>query len=883
MKNNLCVGIVAHVDSGKTTLSEAMLYTAGNIRKLGRVDNKDAFLDTYALERARGITIFSKQAQLNYKDTSITLLDTPGHVDFSAEMERTLQVLDYAILVISCADGVQGHTQTLWRLLEKYDIPTFLFINKMDQNGTDKEKLLEELKNRLSDGCVDFTDDVSEDFYDALAMCDEDAMEVFLENGIIDEEYIRELIVDRKVFPCFFGSALRLTGVESFMDGYTKYMMCPSYTDDFGAKVYKISRDSSGNRLTHMKITGGSLKVRTVFGEEKINQIRIYSGEKYEAVNEVFAGQVCAVTGLSDTRPGQGLGAEAASEPPVLEAVLNYQIILPQGVDAAVMLPKLRIIEEENPELHIVWNEQLQEIQAQLMGEVQVEILQNLIEDRFDVHVEFGTGNIVYKETITDIVEGVGHYEPLRHYAEVHLILEPLPLGSGLVFDTCCSEDDLDKNWQRLIFTHLMEKEYKGVLAGCPITDMKITLSAGRAHIKHTEGGDFRQSTYRAVRNGLMQANSVLLEPYYDFRLEVPTVYIGRAMTDIEKMQGTFGTPDQMGDMAILTGSAPVATMRNYPQEVIAYSRGEGRIFCDFKGYAPCHNTEEVLESIGYDALADVDDSAGSVFCHHGAGVYVPWDEVPNYMHVESTLKDYLGKKTVENTEDFVDNYVPQKEEVWIDIEEIDSILERTFYANRGRNTKKKWTKTRRREVSVPSTRVYKAPSVLEEYMLVDGYNIIYDWEELRSHVKDNLDGARGVLMDILCNYQAIRKIHLMVVFDAYKVKGNVTTVSDYKNIKVVYTKEAETADQYIEKFAHENAKKYRITVATSDGLEQVIIRSQGCALLSARDLKEEIELASKNLKETFIENKPQEKIRLADLISEDALKMMQEAAKENT
>ena len=864
-KNGICVGLLAHVDAGKTTLSEALLYQSGRIRKIGRVDNGDAYLDTFDLERARGITIFSKQAVFPLGQRQVTLLDTPGHVDFSAEMERTLQVLDYAILVISGADGVQGHTQTLWRLLKKYGIPVFLFINKMDQDGTDKAALLAELKARLDDGCVDFTDTGTEAFYEEIAVGDEAALEEFLETGIVSGERICQMIAGRKVFPCYFGSALKLTGIETFMQGMDKYMLTPEYPLEFGAKVFKIARDDQGNRLTYLKISGGTLKVKSVIGDEpseKVNQIRIYSGEKFEVVNEVTAGGVCAVTGLSATRPGQGLGISEASSAPILTPVLTYQIILPEGCDPAMILPKLGQLEDEDPQLHIVWDEKLREIQAQIMGEVQVEILKSLIEQRFGIQVSFGTGNIVYKETIANTVEGVGHFEPLRHYAEVHLILEPGEPGSGLVFQSRCSEDVLDRNWQRLILTHLEEKEHVGVLAGFPITDMRIILASGRAHLKHTEGGDFRQATYRAVRQGLMQAQSVLLEPYYDFRLEIPDKMLGRALSDMDRLCADFEPPKLDGEMAVLCGSAPVATMRDYPREVIAYSRGMGHLNCSFKGYEKCHNTEEVIDAIGYAAERDLDNPTGSVFCAHGAGFNVSWDQVPAYMHLESALKyfveaDEMGTQAVDEAQDIGNAY---EDEVWIDTEEIDTILERTFYSNRrSKSTPRPGIRRRvTREFSAPVTRSYRPPEGAEKYLLVDGYNIIFAWDELKDMVRDNIDGARWRLMDILCNYQAIRKCHLIVVFDAYKVAGNVTSVSEYKNIHVVYTKEAETADQYIEKFAHENARKYQVTVATSDGLEQMIIRSKGCGLLSAREFYDEVQQAGELIQKEYLDQQPE-------------------------
>lgn len=869
-KKHICIGILAHVDAGKTTLSEGILYISGNIRKMGRVDNGDAFFDTYALERARGITIFSKQAEVAFDKMEMTLLDTPGHVDFSAEMERTLQVLDYAILVISGADGVQGHTKTLWNLLKKYQIPVFLFVNKMDQNGTDKESLLLELKERLDDGCIDFTDTKDESFFENIAMTDERLLENFLEEGSIGEKEICKVIAERKVFPCYFGSALKLQGIEEFLHGIETYTSIPKYGKEFGAKVYKISRDAQGNRLTHIKVTGGSLRVKDVVSkDEKVNQIRIYSGEKFITVNEAEAGTICAVTGLSETKPGEGLGCEHTGFEPVLEPVLTYQMILPEEVSAATMLPKLRQLEEEEPELHIVWKEDLQEIQVQMMGEVQTEILKSLILERFGVNVEFGTGNIVYKETIQNTVEGVGHFEPLRHYAEVHLILEPGERGTGMVFDVKCSEDLLDKNWQRLILTHLMEKEHQGVLTGSDLTDMKITLAAGRAHQKHTEGGDFRQATYRAVRQGLMQAECVLLEPYYAFRLEVPQQMVGRAMTDIEKMHGTFETPQSEGELSVLEGSAPAACMQDYQREVIAYTKGNGRLFCSLKGYEPCHNAEEVIKASGYDADRDTKNPSGSVFCSHGSGYNVSWDHVKEHMHIESVL---TAPKQEESEQDILAQRRAYIEEEWIDTDEIDQILEQTFYANQHNKSKWKKKKVQRRAEDYHAAAVKSSikRDSSKKYLLVDGYNIIYAWEDLKELADVNIDAARGKLMDLLCNYQGIKKSELIVVFDAYRVKGHDTEVMDYHNIHVVYTKEAETADQYIEKFAHEHGRKYDVTVATSDGLEQIIIRGQGCRLLSARELKKDMEEAQKQLREEYLDKQENQRRYLLDDLTEE-------------
>lgn len=867
----LVIGILAHVDAGKTTLSEGLLYESGSIRNMGRVDNKDAFLDTHEIERNRGITIFSKQAVFKFQDMEVTLLDTPGHVDFSAEMERTLQVLDYAVLVISGADGVQGHTQTLWRLLEKYKIPVFLFINKMDQAGTDKEQLLTELKKRLSEGCVDFSRECGEEFYEDIAVCDEGLLNSYLDNGMISSEEIAEKTAERKVFPCYFGSALKADGVRGFLQGMAVYTRPMVYPREFGAKVFKISRDEQGSRLTHLKVTGGVLKVRSALvlepKEEKVNQIRIYSGEKYQTADEAQAGTVCAVTGLAGTRPGDGFGIEDTGYEPALEPVLTYQIILPEGISPSVMLPKLRQLQEEEPELHILWNEELQEIQVQIMGEVQLEILKSLIAERFDVEVQFGAGNIVYKETIRNIVEGVGHFEPLRHYAEVHLLMEPLEPGSGLQFDTQCSEDMLDKNWQRLILTHLQEKAHPGVLTGSSVTDMKITLAAGRAHLKHTEGGDFRQATYRAVRQGLKQAESVLLEPYYGFRLEVPRQMVGRAMSDIERMSGNFETPQTEGELSVLTGSAPVSEMGGYQKEVAAYTKGRGRLFCALKGYGPCHNAEKVIKETGYDSERDTENPTGSVFCAHGAGFTVSWDKVRDYMHVDSQLR--TGEQETAEVDTVHSSCT---EEEWIDTEEVDRILEQTYFANRKKKSgwsRKKLERTAE-DYKSSAARAAVKKKTGEKYLLVDGYNIIFAWEELRELAEANIDAARDKLLDIMSNYQGIKKCRLIVVFDAYRVAGHDTEILDCHNIHVVYTKEAETADQYIEKFAHEHGRKYDVTVATSDGLEQIIIRGQGCALLSARELLAEVNLASQTLREEFLEKQKTDRSYLLDSLSEE-------------
>ncbi|GAB6180394.1 TetM/TetW/TetO/TetS family tetracycline resistance ribosomal protection protein [Desulfotomaculum defluvii] len=873
----LVIGLLAHVDAGKTTLSESMLYLSGKIGKLGRVDNKDAYLDTYELERARGITIFSKQAIFEIGETQITLLDTPGHVDFSAEMERTLQVLDYAILVISGADGVQGHTKTLWRLLELYQIPVFLFVNKMDQNSTDKDSLIKAMKSQLDDGCIEFGQVITEGFFDQLAMCDEIMLEAYLDTGHIETEQIKKAVSERKVFPCFFGSALKLEGVEPFMQGIVKYTTLPSYPAEFGAKIFKIARDEQGTRLTYMKLTGGRLKVKDVLTngiwKEKVNQIRIYSGQKFEVVNEIEAGSVCAVTGLSQTRPGEGLGIKEASATPILEPVLSYQIILPAGCDPRAMLPKLRLIEEEQPELHIVWDEQLQEIKVQIMGEVQIEILQSLIQSYFGVEVAFDAGRIVYKETITNVVEGVGHFEPLRHYAEVHLLLEPGEPGSGLQFGVACSEDLLGKNWQRLVLTHLEEKAHKGVLTGSAITDMKITLVSGRAHNKHTEGGDFREATYRAVRQGLKEAESILLEPYYAFQLELPEKMVGRAMADIEKMHGTCVLSQTDGEMAVLVGSAPVVTMRNYQKEVVAYTKGLSRLFCSLKGYEPCHNPEEVIERIGYDSEKDLENPTGSVFCAQGTGFLVAWHEVKDYMHVESYLQ-----KEVDLSGETVRNQAPYTKDRFISLDEIDQIINNTFYANQGKKSAWKRRKTARESYYESTFSASREKESKEEYLLVDGYNIIHDWPELKELADENMDSARMKLLDSLSNYQGIRKCQVIVVFDAYRVQGHIEEVIDYHNIHMVFTREAQTADQYIERFAHDNQKKYHITVATSDGLQQLIIRGAGCALLSARELKMEIDEANERVSQEI--QRRREHHYLIDALPQEAKQQMKELMK---
>ena len=870
------IGILAHVDAGKTTLSERILYLTGRIRKMGRVDTRDTHLDTYELERSRGITIFSKQAVFPLGDWSVTLLDTPGHVDFSAEMERTLQVLDYAILLISGADGIQGHTETLWRLLKRYEIPCFLFINKMDQEGTDAQALLKEIQKRLDENCVDFGQK-KEELWESLATCEEKLLEEYLEQGKIEDDSICLRIAERKVFPCWFGSALKGEGVEELLAGIARLICSPGFPEKPGMKVFKISRDEQGNRLTHMKLTGGRLQVKdSLPGEsaEKINQIRIYSGARYETVKEAEAGMVCAVTGPMATYPGQGLGIARESGLPVLEPVLSYRILLQEDCDIHGLLRNLRQLEEEEPQLHMVWREELQEIHVQVMGEVQIDILKSQIRERFGVDVEFGVGNIVYKETILRTAEGVGHFEPLRHYAEVHLLLEPAEPGSGLQFETSCSEDILDRNWQRLILSHLEEKLHRGVQIGAEITDMRITLVSGRAHQKHTEGGDFRQATYRAVRQGLREAGCRLLEPYYQFRLEVPAENVGRAMSDLERRYGSLEPLQMEGEAAVLTGSAPVVCLQDYQQEVIGYTRGRGRFSCVLKGYGPCHNEEEVVAAAGYDPEADLENPTGSVFCSHGAGFVVPWDQVKEYMHVEGIGRgqesDEINTAAEEAAGRTKNRFGNEPGSVWggpaqssqrQPFGEADKELEEIFIRTYGVSKKRQAFADGPRQVRYeakgkPESRDRglafpdKKQEPKEEYLLVDGYNIIYAWEELRELAGETIDGARHQLMDILCNYQAFRQCILIVVFDAYKVAGNTGHTMNYHNIHVVYTKEAETADQYIEKFACQMGKNAQVTVATSDGLEQLIIRGAGCLLMSAKDLKEDVERTEQLIRE---------------------------------
>ena len=851
----LVIGILAHVDSGKTTLSEALLYGTGTIRKLGRVDHKDAFLDTDALEKARGITIFSKQALFTAGDTDFTLLDTPGHVDFSTETERTLQVLDYAVLVISGTDGVQSHTETLWRLLRRYRIPTFVFVNKMDLPGPGREALLTQLNRRLGDGFVDFGAEQA-DRDEALALCDERLMETMLDRGILTDTDLIPAIARRHVFPCWFGSALKLQGVDALLEGLDRYTRPAPALEAFGAKVFKVSQDEQGNRLTWLRVTGGALKVKAqLTGEadgepwaEKANQLRLYSGAKFTLAECIGPGQVCAVTGLTKARPGEGLGAERDSDLPVLEPVLSYQVLLPEGADVHAALGKLHRLEEEEPQLHVVWNETLGEIHVQLMGEIQLEVLKSLLAERYGLEVSFGPGGILYKETITEAMEGVGHYEPLRHYAEVHLKLEPLPRGSGMQFAADCREEVLDKNWQRLVLTHLEEKQHLGVLIGAPLTDVKITLIAGRAHLKHTEGGDFRQATYRAVRQGLMMADQIhktqLLEPWYAFRLELPSDNVGRAMNDIQNMGGSFDPPETGadGDTTLLTGTAPASTMRSYPMEVVGYTRGRGHLTLTLDGYRLCHNAAEVIEAAGYEPEHDLDNPADSVFCAHGAGFVVPWEQVRSHMHVDS------GWGKTAKTEEAVQAR-PRRMAAYRATLEEDAELLKIFEQTYGpikRDPLAAFRPTQKRERPDFNAEQWE---IQPEYLLVDGYNIIFAWDELNALSKESLEAARHRLMDILCNYQGFKKCVLILVFDAYRVPGSPGSIEQYHNIHVVYTREAETADMFIERVTHEIGKGRRVRVATSDGMEQVIILGHGALRVSARMFHEEVQEAEKEIR----------------------------------
>ena len=831
------IGLLAHVDAGKTTLSEALLYCSGTRRNLGRVDHKDAFLDTHELERSRGITIFSKQARLETENRQVILVDTPGHVDFSAEAERTMPILDCAVLVISGTDGVQAHTVTLWKLLERYHVPVFLFVNKMDLPGTNREKILQELQSQLSPGCIDFCEE-EETIAESCAMCDEALLEAYLESGTVTPGNIQGLIQERKVFPCCFGSALKLQGVDRLLSVLDTYAPSCNYPAEFAARVYKITRDPQGNRLTWLKVTGGSLKVRSVLNyvnqkgepqDEKVLQLRLYSGEKFVSPEEISAGQIAAVTGLTATFAGQGLGAEPAGIAAALEPVMTYRVNLPKGSDPAVVLPKLRLLEEEDPQLHLLW--QSGQIHVQIMGKVQLEIFRSLVLQRFGLDVTLDDQRIFYKETIANTVEGVGHFEPLRHYAEVHLLLEPLPRGSGLVFDTVCSPDVLDMVYQKLIISHMEEKMHRGVLTGAPITDMKLTLLVGKAHLKHTEGGDMRQATYRAIRQGLMQAKSVLLEPWYDFTLTMPTESIGRAITDIRAMGGEFDSPEAVGGISTLKGIVPASELRDYADTLAAYTQGRGRLQLALHGYEPCHNQEEVVAELGYEPEADLENTPDSVFCAHGAGFTVKWHQVKDYMHLESGLKEKKAPEVITRN-------------VYADDKELQRIMEREF----GPQT----TTLYRPPVNQPATEKLSIKPLKQKYIIVDGYNIIFAWEETAELAKHDLDAARRRLCDILSSFAGFTKCRLVVVFDGYKQKGNPGEKSQFHNIQVVYTREGETGDAYIESLVHEIGSNYAVRVATSDGLVQLASLRSGVLRMSARELKEEVDAAHKEMGKHF-------------------------------
>ena len=884
MKKSI-VGILAHVDAGKTTLAESLLCACGVIERAGRVDHGDAFLDNGDMERKRGITIFSKQARIRWKDVDITLLDTPGHVDFSAEMERTLQVLDAAVLVIDGSDGVQGDVHTLWRLLKRYEVPVFLFVNKMDQPGTDPEKVLTELQKKLDSNITSVgkllqpgdNEGERETELEHAAMCSEALMEEYLETGELSAENISDTVAERKLFPCFFGSALKQWGITELLDGLNAYLPQPEYPEEFGARVYKIGRDNAGIRLSYLKVTGGSLRVKMPVGnsrsgageeiwEEKCDQLRLYNGGSYEAVDTVKAGEVCAVTGLTKTFAGQGLGYESENSTPILEPVLTYRLLLPPEVDPVVALGKLRQLEEEEPQLHVLWQEENREIHMQVMGQVQMEILKNILWERFGLEVEFDAGSIVYKETLAEPVEGIGHFEPLRHYAEVHLLLEPLERGSGVLFDTDCSEDLLDRNWQRLILTHLEEKEHVGVLTGSAITDIKITLIAGRAHQKHTEGGDFRQATYRAVRQGLKRARSILLEPCYEFRLEIPMENVGRAMTDLQNMGASFEQPMIEDNMASIKGRAPVSTMRGYQKEVISYTRGFGNLTCSFGGYIECHNAEEVIAAYDYDSEHDLMNPTGSVFCAHGAGFVVPWDQVPDYMHLEERgitgLPDLEEEQQMtgesgsftssqqEGTRISSAEYKKRQADYWKGEKELEEIFARTYGEVKRRLPSGQEYCRVHVSASEPVYRPAKPKKTEKEYLLVDGYNIIFAWDELKELSKINIDSARDRLKDILCNYQGYRKCTLILVFDAYRVKGHREEITKYHNIHVVYTKENETGDLYIEKLANSIGTNYRVRVATSDALIQLSALRSGVLRISAREFEREVQDVQRQIRE---------------------------------
>ena len=858
--NNIVLGILAHVDAGKTTLSEAMLYLSGKLKKLGRVDHRDSFLDNNSLERARGITIFSKQAVMQLGEMTVTLLDTPGHVDFSAEAERSLQVLDYAVLVISGTDGVQAHTETLWKLLERYNVPVLIFVTKMDLPGCDRQEIMDGLRTRLSERCVDFSAE-GEALFESAAMCSEEAMDEYIETGSIGAERLRDMLRRREIFPCCFGSGLRTEGVAEFLNTLELYARPGDYSEDFSARVYKIARDAQGNRMTFMKVTGGTLRVRSLMKyadrdgnafEEKISQLRIYSGAKYDTAETVLPGQICAALGLTETYPGQGLGAAGDFAEPLLEPVMSYRVILPPQSDPAVLLPKLMQLDQEDPQLHIVWNERTREISVQLMGRVQAEIFRSLVKERFDTDITLDTGRIMYRETIKDTVEGVGHFEPLRHYAEVHLLLEPLPRGSGIELSSSCPEDELDRSWQRLILTHLVEKQHIGVLTGSPVTDIRFTLAAGRAHIKHTEGGDFRQATYRAVRQGLMQAESVLLEPWYSFVLEVPAEQIGRAISDVRAMNGEIDSPEDAGGMMRLEGAAPVAGMNEYMQELLAYTHGRGRLSLTPGGYRPCREQQKMVDAIGYEPERDTDNPADSVFCSHGAGVNIPWDQVKDYMHLESCLKP-----PVEETAPIA---APRYRSLSIDDRELEAIMEREF------------GKIKRPQYSARQVNAAASEPVFEkkpEFIIVDGYNLIFAWDELKKLAADRLDLARGRLMDMLSNYCGFTKAKLVLVFDGFRTPGNPGSREDYHNINVAFTKDGETGDAYIERLADEIGKNYSVRVVTSDNLIRLSALRSGVLRCSSGEFKNEVEWVLGQIDAVLKKsNESAHKTRIADKIN---------------
>ncbi|MCF0229497.1 MAG: TetM/TetW/TetO/TetS family tetracycline resistance ribosomal protection protein [Parasporobacterium sp.] len=897
----ITIGIIAHVDSGKTTLSEAMLYLSGAIRKYGRVDKGESFLDNDEMERRRGITIYSKQARFTYGSTEFVLIDTPGHADFSAEMERSLQVLDYAVLLISASDGIKGQTETLWKMLAEYELPAFVFFNKMDQDGADRVVLFNSFKKSFTSDLVDFTAGKKEDIYDAAAMCSEEAMECYLETGEIPVEMMQQLILDRKMFPCFFGHALEreiqpdnpfrrpaaaektmgTRGVKELLDALDSYTLMPDYPEEFGARAYKILRENDGSRLTFVKITGGRLKNKTVLpdgdGQSKINQIRYYSGSRFSTKETAEAGDICALAGLKESFAGQGFGIEEESVLPLMVPILNYRVLLPAGEDPVRVLPYFKILEEENPELTVAWDEEHNEISVCVMGDVQLEILTNLVKERFDLAVTFDSGEVMYKETISQPVVGVGHFEPLRHYAEVHLLMEPLPAGSGLIFETNVRTDMLAMNWQRLILTHLEERQHRGVLTGAPITDMRISVIGGKAHLKHTEGGDFRQAVYRAVRQGLMMTSNVLLEPYYRFSLEVPTGSVGRALNDLDRIHAQFGMPElnEAKGTSVIKGRAAVSALKNYPREIAAYTQGQGSVTMVNDGYDVCRNAEDVILNKGYDPQADLRNTPDSVFCSHGAGVVIPYDQVYDYMHL--SLDGTEENSTSFEIDEEAAKRRHEKRERSLGTEEIDAIIASISRSGNKEEQKKGWKRRGSRSGRSGSTgtegsgtgtaaaaaagsRAVKNPAPsypvfsMEEadYIVVDGYNVIFAWENLTDLARTNIDSARDALIDELSLLKSMVSGKVMAVFDAYRVKGHATENTVLQDVQIVYTGAEETADQYIEKFTNSREKKSRIVVVTSDHLEQVITRGQGCMLVSSRDLRARIDYLSSRMKERY-------------------------------